>query len=212
MRKVVIEISRTYLQDMKGSEQLESLKILQLLRSDAKGFAGVCRLKMRKPGKDDLGKLVGIFGITKIESLSEDEDNYHIAYLEGRPMRHWNMVNVPGRGYQQPPFELTSKAWRKTFLGTQAQIARSLNRAERSGLKFKIVWAGEAQFKPSTLAYSLTEPQERTLSTAHRIGYYDFPRRADSNKLARTLDLSKSTVSEHLRKAEKSILDQIFYE
>jgi HTH DNA binding domain len=208
----VIEVSRTYLGYMKNSELLESLKILQLLRSDAKGFAGVCKLKLRNPEKDDLKKLVGTFGIIRIESLSKEKDGSHVAYLEGRPMRQWQIINAPGRGYQNPPFELTSATWRKTFLGTESQIKRSLKKAERAGLKFRIVWAGEAQFRPGSLVSLLTEHQRKTLHTAHQIGYYDFPRRAGSDKLAKTLALSKSTVSEHLRRAEKTILDQIFSE
>lgn len=209
MRKVVIEIPRSYLGDLKGSELIESLKILQSFRSDAGVYSGVCKLKLRGSGEAKLTTLVGTFGITKIEPLSRDEDGSYIAYVEGKPMSHWMLENAPGQGYNYPPFELTPKAWRKTFLGSAKQIRRLLVDAEKSGLRFRVVYAGEAQFRPRSLISSLTENQKRALSAAYRVGYFDFPRRAGSDSLAKTLGLSKSTVSEHLRKAEKAILDQV---
>jgi len=41
------------------------------------------------------------------------------------------------------------------------------------------------------------------------MGYYDVPRRTDSEMVAKALELDKSTVVEHLRKAEKRLLKQV---
>ncbi|MGI0130288.1 MAG: helix-turn-helix domain-containing protein, partial [Thermoplasmata archaeon] len=38
---------------------------------------------------------------------------------------------------------------------------------------------------------------------------YDVPRRADSVRVARSLDLDKSTVAEHLGKAERRLLTHV---
>lgn len=111
-----------------------------------------------------------------------------------------------------PPFELTPTVWKKTFIGSEIQIKRILKKAERFGLKFRIAWAGDAKFSPESVTSSLTERQRKTLAVAYQKGYYDVPRRIQSERLADFLGLSKSTVSEHLRKAERSILDQLTIE
>ena len=52
----------------------------------------------------------------------------------------------------------------------------------------------------------LSPKQRQALLTAYGLGYYDVPRRISSEDVARHLKVDKSTVVEHLRKAEKKIL------
>jgi predicted DNA binding protein len=47
------------------------------------------------------------------------------------------------------------------------------------------------------------------LLTAFALGYYDVPRRISSDDLSRHLDVDKSTIVEHLRKAERKIIASI---
>lgn len=102
LRKVVIEIPRSHLAFIKGEKAIESWTIIQMLRSDPEGFAGVCRMKLRSPGGDNLRKLVGTFGITKIQSVSKEKDGAHIVYVEGKPMSQWIRISSPKEGYQSP--------------------------------------------------------------------------------------------------------------
>ncbi len=53
----------------------------------------------------------------------------------------------------------------------------------------------------------LTERQAKTLRTAVDMGYFDTPRRASIRDVARRLSVSPSTAVEHLRKAEKKVLE-----
>jgi len=53
----------------------------------------------------------------------------------------------------------------------------------------------------------LTERQMRTLKTAVEMGYFDTPRRASIKDVALALKVSPSTAVEHLRKAEKKVLE-----
>jgi hypothetical protein len=189
---------------------VESLSIIRFFRMDAGGYSGICRLKP-KPGKR-IASLVGAFGMTRIDPLSREADDSYIAYVEGRPKGHWSMIGSSREGFQSPPFELTPRAWRKTLVGSEAQLRRALKGLERAGLRFRVVWAGEAKFGSLSLIASLTEGQARTLSAAFRAGYFDVPRKIGSRGLARKLGLSKAAVSEQLRRAERSVFDQIFAE
>ncbi|NIQ06485.1 MAG: hypothetical protein GWO20_12395 [Candidatus Korarchaeota archaeon] len=58
---------------------------------------------------------------------------------------------------------------------------------------------------PLTEKGILTKRQEEVLRTAFALGYFDFPRRTDSKKLARKLGISVSTLSEVMRAAERRV-------
>ncbi|MFC6784502.1 helix-turn-helix domain-containing protein [Halobaculum halobium] len=57
----------------------------------------------------------------------------------------------------------------------------------------------------------LTEEQLTVLRTAHRLGYFEVPRRASAEDIATELDIAQSTLSERLRLAEGRLFDLVFY-
>ncbi len=56
------------------------------------------------------------------------------------------------------------------------------------------------------ILHGLTQRQIDALITALERGYYDSPARVSADELAKALGLSRSTLSEHLRKAEARLL------
>lgn len=54
---------------------------------------------------------------------------------------------------------------------------------------------------------SLTSAQRRVFEHARESGYYRWPREVSTRELASDLDISKTTLLEHLRKAESKLLD-----
>lgn len=60
------------------------------------------------------------------------------------------------------------------------------------------------------LTDELTDRQEEVIRTAYEMGYYDVPRTVSTTEVADRLDLDDSTVSEHLQRAERNLLCQIF--
>ena len=50
------------------------------------------------------------------------------------------------------------------------------------------------------------------LLTAYALGYYDVPRRISSDDLSGHLKVDKSTLVEHLRKAERKLIGSIIAE
>ena len=59
------------------------------------------------------------------------------------------------------------------------------------------------------LLSALTDRQREVIETAFEMGYYEIPRRTTHEDIAGALDLSGSTVDEHLRKAECRLMEQI---
>jgi predicted DNA binding protein len=56
----------------------------------------------------------------------------------------------------------------------------------------------------------LTKKQIQTLVEAYQLGYFDLPARIDANEMAKRVGLSRSTFSEHLRKAEGKVIGNVF--
>ncbi|WP_459192680.1 helix-turn-helix domain-containing protein [Halosimplex sp. J119] len=54
---------------------------------------------------------------------------------------------------------------------------------------------------------TLTTTQREVFEHAREVGYYDWPRGTSTRELAADLDVSKTTLLEHLRKAESKLLD-----
>lgn len=55
----------------------------------------------------------------------------------------------------------------------------------------------------------LTDRQAEVVQTAHREGYFEHPRRASISDLAQQLNLSPSTVTQHLYSAMGKVFDQV---
>ncbi|WP_436909208.1 PAS domain-containing protein [Halosimplex marinum] len=56
----------------------------------------------------------------------------------------------------------------------------------------------------------LTDRQRAVLKTAYYNGYYEWPREADSETLADSLDIASTTFLQHLRKGHRRVLESMF--
>ncbi len=56
---------------------------------------------------------------------------------------------------------------------------------------------------------SLTDRQREVLETAHGMGYFEHPKRANAGEVAETLGISPSTFSEHLSAAQSKLMDAL---
>lgn len=61
------------------------------------------------------------------------------------------------------------------------------------------------------LLSTLTGRQREVIETAFERGYYEIPRRATHEDIAAALGLSGSTVDEHIRKAEYTLMKQLLF-
>ena len=62
----------------------------------------------------------------------------------------------------------------------------------------------------SNVFLGLTPMEENIMETAYTSGFYSWPRKSDLDVLAKQFNLSKPTVSYHIRSAEKKIMNALF--
>lgn len=62
--------------------------------------------------------------------------------------------------------------------------------------------------EPEPPGDGLTDRQYEALRTAHELGYFDVPRRASLDEIADELDVSASSASERLRRAQAQLIEE----
>lgn len=210
MRKIVVEMSRSELEESNYVRRLnwiESLKIVQLLRYDPKRYSGIFQVKLRS--SLGLKDLIGTAGITNVTELSKEKDGSYLVYGEGRPYKRWMIIaSIPG-GYVYPPVELMPTKWRMTYVGAERSIKKFLAMLDKFGLHYRIAVATDAKFTASSFLSALTGKQREVLVRAYAQGFFDTPRRIGTRELGQSLNLGRSAVIGHLRKAQKRLLDEI---
>lgn len=99
---------------------------------------------------------------------------------------------------------------------TLKTLAEKIERRHRSFELIGVTETTEMSFPlgGSTLKYNLqgklTSDQLLLIETAYRCGYFEVPQQATAEEVAQELDISQSTLSEQLRKAQNAVWDVIF--
>jgi hypothetical protein len=78
------------------------------------------------------------------------------------------------------------------------------------GITAEVREVGEYDTRPGTPAAKITGRQREALAAARRVGYYEVPREGGVADVAADLGCAPSTASNHLRKAEVRLVEQVF--
>jgi predicted DNA binding protein len=82
-----------------------------------------------------------------------------------------------------------------------------LTKLHENGVQYKI-----DDLSPLSSVKGMTARQQNVLKSAFELGYYDFPKRISTEKLAEKIGIKAGTVSEILRRAEKNVISRYFEE
>jgi predicted DNA binding protein len=84
----------------------------------------------------------------------------------------------------------------------ETSLERLVNALKATGCKVELV--KKEMIKDQRI---LTKRQESIVKTALEKGYYDFPRKTTGRELSKSLNISPSTLSEILQRAERKLID-----
>jgi predicted DNA binding protein len=121
-------------------------------------------------------------------------------------LEHGFVHNAPVR------IEDGREEWQVCFVDDRSEIDQALDRVrEQAGAEVTIdsITTSEAAAKTARdqRLDTLTAKQREVFEHAREAGYYEWPRKCDTRELADDLGVSKTTLLEHLRKAEAKLLD-----
>jgi hypothetical protein len=222
VRRLVIELYGRELERRIANssfQNIRSMEIVHILRNDQNEFVAIWRIRLKDPGLkiEDCFRDDGITSEVQLlegdEGKGEDGPSY-LVLLKRKPRPGYLLgsTNRPDGGYLFGPLGFRDGRLRFTFVGSQKQVKEILGNAEKRRLRYRVVSLTDADFAPDSLLNRLTEKQRRVLISAYKLGYYDVPRKINSEKLAEHLNLRDATVVEHLRKAERRLVSGILSE
>lgn len=217
MRRLVLEIPHLDLAKSDGKallQKVKSVEVLHFLRHDPKGFAAITKIELADEGtriEDAMRAIRNTHGHgAEIQLLEQRGERTYTCFMKGKLQHVPIQFDLKStRAYITTPFELRDGNLRLTALGSVKEIEGLARRIERSGIRCRVVSLTDAKFPPDSLLGRLTEKQRKVLITAYNLGYYDRPRRINSQQLAKRLDLASSTLVVHRQKAEHRLLTAI---
>ena len=213
MRQLVLEVSEKELSkvgiEIPPFQKIKSLELLHFLRQDREEFAAIWRVEF-KDASSKVEDLLANGFLVEVQLLEKEKNGTYTVFMRGGPSLSSILSSVGVvDGYMFPPLGIRDGKIKISFLGSTRQVGDFLEKIGAKGIRFKVVMLSDASFSPDSPLNRLTEKQREVLITAYKLGYYDIPRRINSDQLAEKLGIVNSTLVEHLRKAERRLLAQV---
>lgn len=189
-------------------------EVLHCYRCDLDGFAILVRIEMSRPDMAPEA-LAGNGVLAGAEVVAHSADGSDVVLLWGRlPMDPSLRAEKPVAGPAGTPQFLDVNTQRATFLAADGNSAGlvAAARAVSGTLPLRVVGVARLHATSDGPLGGLTPRQREVFLLADALGYYEAPRRVTTAELARRLRVDKSTVAEHLRKAERRLLSTLVAE
>jgi len=196
---------------MGSFQKIKSLDFLHFLRQDREEFAVISRVEF----VDDSSRIEDLLAegfLVEAQILEQENSRTYTVFLKGGPSLSSILDYLGLGGYLFPPLEISGSKLTFSFLGSAEQVGEFIKKITALGIRHRVVLLTEADFSPDSPLSKLTEKQREVLIAAYKLGYYDIPRRINSEKLAKRLNIGNSTLGEHLRKAERRLLINVLAE
>ncbi len=219
MRRLTIEFSKDEVFKIHQSipiHNIKTLEILQVLRHDQEEFAAICRIEPQNEATEFTNLTSEDFAdgsLSGAQILEKEKNGAYIVFVKHKPVPvDLSSDLLKGEGGYFISTEIREDKIKMTYLGTSKQAKNILERFRQHNLRYKILSLTDAKFSFNSPLNGLTEKQRKVLTTAYRLGYYSMPRKIDSLQLAKKLNIHKSALATHRRKAELRLITQVLKE
>ncbi len=103
--------------------------------------------------------------------------------------------------------DVTDRGVTMSLIGEQDDIRRVITGYMDAGVSPELRKLGDYNGQSRPLD-TLTDRQREVVETAYEKGYYEVPRQASTDDVAKQLGVDPSTVAEHLQRAERNLLSR----
>jgi DNA-binding CsgD family transcriptional regulator len=183
---------------------------MKCFKCDREGFALICKIRFLDKNMTTNDLLTG-GAISEVETLYRENDGSEMVFMAGGfPEISRGRLPRPAKVFSAgAPEFIDTNRMKVALVGEEKEIQKLLRRVGRSRTAPKVLSLTRLGTKPETPISLLTAKQRQAVLAAYGLGYYDVPRRISSEEMARLLKIDKSTLAEHLRKAEKKMFKSI---
>ena len=204
------------------TEALKHIRVVQVLEFRSEGFVLICRgtreeselFRKSISGRPPYNVSAAV--VNREKSGAEvllvsgkwlaGVKNERLDRRQARELEFFRaMEKAPFYNLERPTFE--GGKLRVSIIADETLIKKLLSGLQRVEVPFEILRIGPPKAQTASALNTLTAKQGGILRLAHTMGYYDIPRRTSTEDLARLLKMDKGTVGEHLRRAEKHLVD-----
>ena len=168
--------------------------------------------KVEWKGEPDLEAAKYLGFVHEVSELHREKDHSLVMVFGKYPDILSELIDVIINEFRSFfDFPLVNEPGRMTVpvVGTRDNLNRILGFLE-GNFEHRVLSLTNYYVKGKDILSALTPKQYEMLEEAHRRGYYDYPKRTGVRKLAERKNISHTAVANHLRKAEKKIMDALF--
>lgn len=193
-------------------KEIKSLELLTILKRSESGAEFIVRITFKNP-EYEIEKF-SLFERMEFQILETDLTNgTYILFLKTKFV---NKSKEDRHGTEIPDFFVTGLKYdngtvKISLLGSSEVIKSTLDSFEKLGFYYKVVSLSSAKFPLNSPIDQLTRKQYKVVETAFKLGYYDIPRKINSDEIASRLGMVNSNFVTHRRRAEKRIMENLFF-
>lgn len=213
MKKLVVEVSSPAngqaIPMLEFFSRVERMETIMFLRQSAEEISLIFQITFKSPETK-----MNEFPIPErmsMQILDHDRDRARYTVLvRGTPDGDQNGTRseTPSDIYVTK-FSFNDGTYRLSLISSPETIGKLIQTLKKIHGNYRVISLTEARFGSTSPTDSLTERQRSILTSAYRLGYYDVPRRINTEQLAEKEGIANSTLVSHLRKAEKRVMDEI---
>ncbi|OLS12717.1 MAG: HTH DNA binding domain-containing protein [Promethearchaeota archaeon CR_4] len=210
IKKIVLKTPRDQRYD-EILKKVERFELMQIHRLDEEFILTTEIFKFRS-STDHPRDLLGLNGLEFIEVLSEDKSkNEYVCFAKTRWPEDLKIFFKDPEIILCVPIIIDEQSILLSFITDSDKAEIVFEQLKRYGDQVKVISISTV-LSPNTdnILQLLTERQREIIFYAVEQGYYEIPRKVNTNDLAKKFDISQSALSEHLRKIERVIINSIF--
>lgn len=209
LRELQLHLSQSALAAL-GVEELLSLRdeceYVRLRSLSCRGCSGTAMVEVDEPV--DADRFEDLDYVHSFDLVGRGPDRLEYLLRMELPRCQETLDEQEGEFYVDGPLQLDDDGLTFTAVATQEALAQLETAFGESGdfaTQLDVLRIGEYTGQTNHVE-ALTERQREVLTTAFERDYFDVPRGVTATELAAEFDLDKSTVLEHLRRAERNLL------
>lgn len=107
------------------------------------------------------------------------------------------------------PSIISEERYTASVIGSHENLTKYVELVKKYAGSIENMSFTKAAYHKHDIISVLTDKQKEVLIAANHYGYYDFPKKINSEKLSQKVKISKPTLLQHLRKAEGRIMANI---